>query len=229
VDRFCKVLKSELFSQLECQSGPFLQLSLKLLDGSVVAEHDQNATILLNSIKDKLGCSEHGKMSFNLDTLIQSVIIADMYTPFSREEIDVLVKELTTDKAPGADGFNGMFIKHRWHIVKNDFYALYDVFYEGNLDLRSLNVSFITLVPKVSSPEIVNDYRPISHLGGSISLVVANKVQRMITFLVHKKQYGFIKQRTSQDCLTWAFQYIYICHCSKKEIVTSKLDFESLR
>jgi hypothetical protein len=138
---------------------------LKLLDGLVVTEHDQKVRVLWHSIKDNLGCSEHGEMTFNLDTLIQPVIIADMDTPFSREEIDALVKEFTTDKALGPNDFNGMFIKRCWHIIKNDFYA----FYEGNPDLTSLNGSSITLVPKVSSLETVNDYHPISHLRGSIS------------------------------------------------------------
>lgn len=30
-------------------------------------------------------------------------------------------------------------------------------------------------------------------------------------------QYGFIKTRTIQDCLSWTFEYLHICHKTKKE------------
>ena len=81
-----------------------------------------------------------------------------MSRPFSIEDIDSVIKQMAADKAPGPDGFNGVFLKSCWEIVKKDFYNLCFDFFNGYLDLQSINNSHITLIPKTNNPTTtIND------------------------------------------------------------------------
>ena len=102
-------------------------------------------------------------MRFALHHIIKKVEgLDDLTVPFTTDEIDLVVKEMPLDRALGPDGFNGCFMKSCWNIIKQDFYQLVMDFYEGDLDLDSINTGFITLIPKCQSPKTVNDYRPIT-------------------------------------------------------------------
>jgi hypothetical protein len=51
-------------------------------------------------------------MVFNLSSLIQPVSnLSTLEMPFSRSEIDQIIKNLPSNKSPGPDGFNMDFVR----------------------------------------------------------------------------------------------------------------------
>jgi hypothetical protein len=58
-----------------------------------------------------------------------------------------------------------------------------------------------------------------------VTKLLANRLQKIVLRIIHKNQYGFLKGRTIQDCLSWAFEFIYQCEKTIQEILLIKLDF----
>ena len=91
-------------------------------------------------------------MGFDLSALITPIEGLEILTkPFEKDEMDKVVKHMPVDKAPGPDGFNGLFFKKCWHIISQDFYELDQDFFEGSAVLVLMT---LTLLLYLKSPHL---------------------------------------------------------------------------
>nr|GEW02515.1 protein trichome birefringence-like 19 [Tanacetum cinerariifolium] len=97
---------------------------------------------------------------------------------FTVKEIKLAVWDCSSSKTSWPDGYNFNFIRRFWDIIGDDIANCVRLFEHNGALSRGCNASFITLVPKVTDPVGLNDYRPISFLGCSykfIAKVLANR------------------------------------------------------
>ena len=69
---------------------------------------------------------------------------------------------MAPSKAPGVDGFTAGFFQRHWSLLKGDICAAVWEFLEGVVTPEEFNDTIIVMIPKVSSPELLPQYRPIS-------------------------------------------------------------------
>ena len=84
---------------------------------------------------------------------------------FGENEVWDAICGCSGDKAPGPDGFNFKFIKKFWEIIKYDLLIAVRWFWDTMEISRGCNASFITIIPKVTDPIGLGDFRPISLIG----------------------------------------------------------------
>ena len=108
--------------------------------------------------------------------------------PFTEDEVHGALTDLNGDKAPGPDGFTMAFWQFGWDVVKLDILGLFRDFHEHGRFVRSLNSTFMVLIPKRGGVEDLKDFRPISLIGSIYKLiakVLANRLKKVMNKLMN--------------------------------------------
>ncbi|PRQ30742.1 putative RNA-directed DNA polymerase [Rosa chinensis] len=149
---------------------------------------------------------------------------------FTAEEVKEAAFHMGADKAPGPDGFHGIFFQNFWNIINETMSATATEFHETAHILSDLNKTNIVLIPKIPCPEKVDQFHPISLCNYSykiLSKMLANRLKEFLPSIISPHQCAFVPGRQIQDNILVAheaFHYLKLRKSGDIQELALKLD-----
>ncbi|GJT68149.1 RNA-directed DNA polymerase, eukaryota, reverse transcriptase zinc-binding domain protein [Tanacetum coccineum] len=169
-------------------------------------EREDVATQIVKHFEEFLGRSREVQSMAGRQNMFTNKISSEeairMVRSISEVEIKNAMFEIEDSKAPGPDGYTASFYKSAWSVIGKDIcQAVREFFLNGKL-LGEVNSTLISLVPKVSTPDKVSDFRPIACcnvLYKCISKIMTNRIKGVLGNIVGENQSAFIGGRQITD------------------------------
>ena len=124
--------------------------------------------------------------------------------PFEEEEVYGIIQGCNGDKSLGLDGLSMAFFNACWDFLKLEIMEVLANFHSRAVFEKSLNATFIALIPKKVDAINVRDFRPISLVGSIykiISNLLANRLRRVIFGIIFESQNAFVLDREVLDSI----------------------------
>lgn len=97
-----------------------------------------------------------------IDIKVTPSMNAKLTRDYTAEEVERTLKQMKPLIALGPNGMSQIFFKSYWNFIGKDVIdAFLKILNSGSMP-NSLNHTFISLIPKIISPEKAKDFRPIS-------------------------------------------------------------------
>jgi hypothetical protein len=133
-----------------CHRGRVNHIAQLADHDTVIVDEIQKAQVVFEHYDSILGNYEDRIHSLDLDLLgIPADTLTGLDHCFSVDEVWSAIRSLPPDKAPGPDGFTGLFYQTAWPVIREDLMHAFNAFW--SMDFRSLhlvNQAYIILLRK---------------------------------------------------------------------------------
>ena len=212
--------------------------SLTLEDGSITTDPK---TILLEEAEyyKKLYTSSYPDMkesTYFLDNDDVKKLNTEQKTSCDGEMKEVELRKAlqamskNKNKSPGCDGITIEFYIKYWNLLKDYLLNTINDAYHNNLLPISLRRGVIRLIPKKGlDTSNLDNWRPISLLNVDYKIVskaLTLRIERLLPFLIHEDQTGFVKQRYIGTNIRRIYDTIDYYDKKKKPGLLMFLDFK---
>ncbi|XP_041025315.1 uncharacterized protein LOC121265693 [Juglans microcarpa x Juglans regia] len=174
----------------------------------------------ITKIKDQDQVLRYGKeVVDNVQTKVSDQMNDALGRIYTTEEVELALNQMSSLKSPGPDGFGAGFFQQHWHTVRDEVCAETLNFLNNGSFSSSLNYTYIALISKVSKPDAVQEFRPISLcnvLYKIVSKTISNRLKRILPNLVASNQSAFIPGRLISDNIMVAFEVLHSMRTKQK-------------
>nr|XP_048337067.1 uncharacterized protein LOC125424270 [Ziziphus jujuba var. spinosa] len=116
----------------------------------------------------------------------------------SEEEIRNTVWELHPLKAPGPDGFLGVFYKNYWDTVKSQLIKMIQESFRTKTITKGVNKTLLVLIPKSKNAASFNQFWPISLCNFKykvVAKIIVSRLRPLLSRIISPNQETFIEGR----------------------------------